>query len=71
MVQLVFDRDMILPIKHWADWVLICQKNHEENNNYNIRKSIKRLFYDYKVGDNVVLNNNLCANTRHHILYRI
>ena len=56
--QLVFGRDMILPIKHRVDWELISQKNQSQINKYSIRKIKNSVDHDYKVGDNVMLNNH-------------
>ena len=36
-VQLIFGRDMILPIKHMVDWEIIYQKNHMQMNKGIIR----------------------------------
>ena len=55
--QLVFGRDMILLIKHMVDWELICQKNQEQINKYNIQKNSKIVDYDYEVRYQVIMNN--------------
>ena len=39
--QLIFGRDMILPIKLTMDWELIRQENQAQVNKYNIHKNIK------------------------------
>ena len=39
--QLLFGRDMILPIKHKVYWVFIRQRNQAQINKYNIRKNNK------------------------------
>ena len=57
-VQLLFGRDMILPIKHTADWELIHQKNQSKININKINKNSKICDHEYKVGDKVMLNNN-------------
>ena len=44
--QLVFGRDMIIPIKHKADWELIRQQNQTKINRYNIRKNNKIVDHD-------------------------
>ena len=36
--QLLFGRDMTLPIKHKVDWELIRHKNQTKINKYNIQK---------------------------------
>ena len=56
--QLVFGRDMIIPIKHKVDWELICRKNKTQINKDNTRKNIKRFDHDYKVRDKFMLNNH-------------
>ena len=57
MVQLVFGRDIILPIKHKVDWQLIRQKNQSQNNKDNMHEKSKRVYHDFKVGYKVILNN--------------
>ena len=37
--QLVFGRDIIIPIKHTVGWLLICQRKQTKINKYNIRKN--------------------------------
>ena len=56
--QLVFGRDMIIPIKNKEDWGLILQQKQIQINKDSIRKNIKRVDHDYKVGDKVMLNNH-------------
>ena len=56
--QLLFGRDMILPIKHKVDWELIRQQKQMQINKDNIHKNNKRVDHDYKVGYKVVLNNH-------------
>ena len=56
--QLVFGRDMIIPIKHMMDWELIRQRNQTQINKDNIRENRKRLDHGYKVRDKVMLNNH-------------
>ena len=53
--QLVFGRDMILPIKFNADWALIAQRRQERINYSNIYENKRRIQHDYKVGDKVLL----------------
>ena len=55
--KLVFGRDMILPIKYEVNWGLIHQQNMAQIHKDNIRKNRHRVDYDYKVGDDVMLNN--------------
>ena len=40
--QLMFRRDIILPIKHTADWGLMCQRNQTQINNDKIRENNRR-----------------------------
>ena len=56
--QLVFVRDIIIPIKHIVDWELLRQKKQTQNNRDHSRKNIKRIEYNYKVEDKVILNNS-------------
>ena len=56
--QLLFGRDMIIPIKHKADWELIRQQYQTQINKDNIHKNSKRVDHNYKVDDKVILNNN-------------
>ena len=53
--QLVFGRDMLLPIKFKADWALITQRKQEVINESNRRENAKRLAHTYSVGDKVLL----------------
>ena len=68
-VQLLFGRDMILPIKHNVDWELISQQNQAQINKYNIRGNIKIDDHTYNVGYKVMLNNN--AAYKYEIPYRV
>ena len=58
LVQLLFIHDIILPIKHKVGWELLRKKNQMQINKDNIRKNIKQVDHDYKVGDKFMLNNN-------------
>ena len=53
--QSLFDRDMILPIKHRVDWEIIYQQNQAQISKDNIRKNRHRFDYDYKVGENAMI----------------
>ncbi len=53
--QLVFGRDMILPIQYIADWQNIKNRKQILINKNNKNENSKRVNYDYKVGDNVLL----------------
>jgi transposase InsO family protein len=53
--QLVFGRDMLLPIKFKANWARIRANRQRMINQSNLRENKKRLVHDYKVGDKVLL----------------
>ena len=53
--QLVFGRDMIFPIEHIADWQMIKHRKQQLINKNNDRENAKRIDYDYKVGDKVLI----------------
>ena len=55
---MIFGRDMILPIKHEVDWELTCQVKNMQINRDNTQENKHRVFYDYKVGDKVMLTNH-------------
>ena len=44
--KLVFERDMIIPIKHKVDWELIRQRKQVKINKDNIRKNNKIVDHD-------------------------
>ena len=54
--QLIFGHDMILPITFQADWALITQQKQDSINNSNYKENKKRIKYQYKKGDKVLLN---------------
>jgi hypothetical protein len=56
-VQLVFGRDMVLPINFVADWWEIEQQCQKEMPCNNKRENASILNHDYKVGDKVLLKN--------------
>ena len=56
-VQLIFVRDMILPIKHTVDWELIRHQKQTQINKYNILTNRHRVEYDYKLLDDVMRTN--------------
>ena len=68
MGQLIFKCDIIILIKHTEDWQLIPQQNQSQINKYNIRQNIKRVIYDYKIVDKVMINNNIRKNMKTCIL---
>ena len=53
--QLVFGRDMLLPITFQVDWATIHQRKQDEMNRNNERENKNRLAHNYKVGDKVLL----------------
>ena len=56
--QLLFDYDMIIPIKHTEGWELIRQQNQTKINKDNIRENRNRVVHYYKVGDKFILKNH-------------
>jgi hypothetical protein len=53
--QLVFGRDMVLPITFMEDWGAIEQQHQREMARNNRRENASRISHDYKVGDKVLL----------------
>ena len=53
--QLVFGRDMLLPVKFQADWTRIKQKRQTEINRNNDRENKNRIPHQYQPGDKVLL----------------
>ena len=53
--QLVFGRDMILNIQHIANWEIIKKRKHRRINKNNKYENRKRISYNYKIGDKVLL----------------
>ena len=56
--QLVFGRDIIIPIKHTVDWESISQKNHMQINKDNIRKNRNQVDHNYDIGDKLIFTNH-------------
>ena len=54
--QLIFGRDMILPIKFNANWARIRANRQRMIDQSNIRENKKRLIHEYKVGDKILLD---------------
>ena len=54
--QLVFGRDMILPIKFTTDWALIAQRKQDIINSSNDRENKFRKEHQYNIGDKVLLS---------------
>jgi RNase H-like domain found in reverse transcriptase/Reverse transcriptase (RNA-dependent DNA polymerase)/Integrase zinc binding domain len=53
--QLVFGRDMVLPVKFQADWARIKMKRQNEIMRNNDRENQKRIPHHYQVGDQVLV----------------
>ena len=53
--QLVFGRDMILPIQFKTDWARIANQKQRSINDSNKRENAKRIAHKYKVHDKVLL----------------
>jgi len=51
--QLIFGRDMLLPIQFKADWALIHERRQQEALRNNRRENDKRIQHEYRVGDQV------------------
>ena len=54
-MQLVFDRDAILNIKHVADWEHIRQHKQLQIIHNNKRENMRRNNHQYKVGDKILV----------------
>jgi hypothetical protein len=54
--QLVFGRDMLLPIKFKAKWAEIKARCQDEIRHNNERENKGRKDHNYKVGDQILLN---------------
>jgi hypothetical protein len=55
--QLVFGRDMLLPIKFKANWAEIKARRQDEIRRNNERENKGRKSYDYKAGDRILLTD--------------
>ena len=53
--QLVYGRDMILNIKHMANWEFIRARKQKMINKNNQRENSKRIPHEYKQGDQVLI----------------
>jgi hypothetical protein len=69
--QLVFGRDMVLPITFMADWGAIEQQRQKEMGRNNRRENASRISHDYKVGDKVLLKNQVAPRTGPHTVASI
>ena len=66
--QLIFGRDMILNMQYLADWTAIKACKQQLIHKNNIIKNSKRIPYQYKVGDMVMLENH--RNNKYEQLYK-
>ena len=69
--QLVFGQDMILPINHLANWILICQRKQAQIDNDVIRKNSTRVDHDYRIVDCVMVRGKMTLNMKHHLKVRM
>ena len=53
--QLVFGRDMILNIKHQANWEYIRKRKQSKINDNNEKENAKRIPHEYNIGDQVLI----------------
>ena len=56
--QLVFGRDMVVNLQFAADWQAITKKKQSQVNKDNIRENSKRIAYDYRPGDQVLVTKD-------------
>ena len=61
---MVFDQDIILPIKHVVDWRYIRQCMQEKLEKDVIHENSTRINYNYMVGYQVMLSNKSVYNTK-------
>jgi hypothetical protein len=54
--QLVFGRDMVLPVAFKTEWAEIVQRKQEQIIRDNARENSRRIVHEYKVGDQVLIN---------------
>ena len=55
-MQLVFGRNAIMNIKFLADWKYIQQRKQKIINQNNQKENSKRILYNYKIGDKVLMD---------------
>ena len=56
--QLVFGRDMVLPIKYVTDWERLRQVRQKQINRDNARENRNRIAHTYKTGDKVLVDES-------------
>ena len=61
-VQLVFGRDIILPINHIANWRHICQRKQKYIEKDLISEKFTRIDYDLNIGDKVTVRKKHAYN---------
>ena len=54
--QLVFGRDMILPMKYTADWAAIRTQRQNKINRNNGQENHCRAVHEYNIGDKLLLD---------------
>ena len=64
-MQLVFDPDAILKIKHVADWEHIRQRKQSQINHNRNCKNMRRNNHQYKVGDKILVKRR--KNSKHEL----
>ena len=64
-MQLVFGRDVILNIKHVADWEHIRHRKKLQINHNNKRENMRRNYHQYKVGDKILVKRK--KNSKHEL----
>ena len=72
--QLVYGRDMLLPMKFVADWTRIQQSKQDQIHQSNVRENSKQIPHQYQVGDQVLIQRPGISNklsTPHHGPYPI
>eukprot|EP00957_Ditylum_brightwellii_P099840 7607099-Ditylum_brightwellii.AAC.1 len=57
-MQLVFGRDVILNVKHEADWNYMKQRQESLIRKNNEQENKKRKTQNYQIGDKVLLKEN-------------
>ena len=53
--QIIFGRDMVLPVSMRTDWARVAQRKQDIVNKSNTRENRSRIKHVYKVGDKVLL----------------
>ena len=56
--QLVFGRDMVLPIKYITDWERLCQVQQKHINRDNTCENRNYIEHTYKAGDKVLVDKS-------------